>query len=131
MKFVADTNFLISATQWENSVGHKVLINIILNGWEIFSTKEILEEFSEVLARDFQYSLEESEGIMRKVLCFLSLVEPKIKLDIVKEDSDDNIVLECAVEAKADYILSYDNHLLKLKEFNGIKIVKPEEFLSL
>jgi len=38
--------------------------------------------------------------------------------------------LEAGVEANADYIVSQDNHLLKLKEFQGIRIVKPEEFLA-
>ena len=60
---------------------------------------------------------------------FLKLIEPKRKIVVVKDDPDDDKVIECAAEIAADYILSYDNHLLKLKEFEGIKIVKPEVFL--
>ena len=41
------------------------------------------------------------------------------------------MILETALEGAADYLVSYDNHLLVLKEFKGVKIVKPEEFLSL
>jgi len=47
------------------------------------------------------------------------------------EDADDNKIIECAVTAKADYIVTGDPHLLDLKEFNWIKIVKAAEFLSL
>ena len=43
----------------------------------------------------------------------------------------DNIVLETALEGKADYIISGDGHLLKLKEFKGTKIVNSKEFLDL
>ena len=51
MKISADTNFLISATQWDYSVSHKLLTKLIENNAEIFTTKEILDEFSEVLSR--------------------------------------------------------------------------------
>ena len=56
------------------------------------------------------------------------IVEPKEKIDIVKDDSKDNIFIETAVAGNADYIVTQDNHLLKLKEFGGIKILTPEEF---
>ena len=127
MKIAVDTNFLISATQWDYSVSHKLLQKLIRNNVEIFTTKEILEEFSEVLKRDFLYAEKEVQNLLEKVLQFLTLVNPSKKIDVVKEDADDNKIIECAVESKSEYILSYDKHLLKLKEFQGIKIVKPEE----
>ena len=130
MKLVVDTNFLISATQWDYSVCHKLLEKLIMNNAEIFSTKEILEEFAEVLKRDFLYNDEEVNNILEKVLQFLILVNPSKKIDIVKEDADDNKIIECAVESKAEYILSYDKHLLNIGEYQGIKIVKPEEALG-
>src|SRR3989344_345515 len=127
MKIAIDTNFLVSATQWNYSVSHKLLQKLIRNNAEIFTTKEILEEFAEVLKRDFLYAKKEAQNLLEKVLQFLTLVNPKNKIDIVKEDADDNKIIECAVESKSEYILSYDKHLLKLKEFQGIKIVRPEE----
>jgi len=131
MKIVVDTNFLISATQWDYSVSHKLLENLILNNAEIFTTKEILEEFAEVLKRDFLYNGEDTQNILEKVFQFVILVTPNEKVEIVKEDPDDNKIIECALESKAEYILSYDQHLLNLKEFQGIKIIKPEEALKL
>ena len=56
------------------------------------------------------------------------IVEPKEKIVIVKDDPKDNIFIETAVAGDVDYIVSQDNHLLKLKEFRGIKIITPEEF---
>ena len=56
---------------------------------------------------------------------------PKTKFDIVKEDQYDNKFLEAAFEGDCDYLVSQDNHLLKLKEFKGIKIMSPKEFLEL
>ncbi|MBI2630224.1 putative toxin-antitoxin system toxin component, PIN family [Candidatus Pacearchaeota archaeon] len=59
-----------------------------------------------------------------------TIVEPKTKIEIIKDDPDDNKIIECAIEGKVDFIISQDNHLLNLKEFQGIKIVSPKEFLN-
>jgi len=56
---------------------------------------------------------------------------PKRKVNVVKQDPDDNKFIEAALEGEADYIVTQDRHLLKLKEFEGIKIVTPEEFLRI
>ena len=54
----------------------------------------------------------------------------EVKKEIVIDDADDVIFIELAVEAGADYIISGDPHLLDLKEYKKIKIVKPAEFLN-
>jgi putative PIN family toxin of toxin-antitoxin system len=130
MKIVVDTNFLVSATQWDYSVAHKLLEKLIRENAEIFTTKEILEEFKEILKRDFLYNNEEANNLLEKVIQFLIIVEPTIKVDVVKEDAEDNKIIECALESKTEYIVSYDNHLIKLKEYKGIKIIKPEELIN-
>ncbi len=128
MKVTVDTNFLISATQWDYSVAHKLLKNFILSDAEIFTTQDILDETIEVLKRDFEYSKDEAKNIIEKILLFAKLIEPKQKVEIIKDDPDDNKVIECAIESSSNYIISYDRHLLKLKEYKGIKIITPEEF---
>jgi predicted nucleic acid-binding protein len=55
---------------------------------------------------------------------------PKDRIFLVREDPQDNRILECAVEGKADFIISGDNHLLNKKEFNGIRIVNAKEFIE-
>jgi putative PIN family toxin of toxin-antitoxin system len=131
MKIVFDTNMLISSTLWENSVAQKFLFRCIKENIPIFSSQEIIEEYKEILARDFDYKEQEIGEILEKILQFLTLVTPRIKIDVVKEDADDNKIIECAVESKSEYILSYDKHLLKLNEYQGIKIARPEEAFGL
>jgi len=58
-------------------------------------------------------------------------VEPKKKLELIKDDPDDNIVLECALEGNVDYIISGDEHLLELKKFENIRIVSANDFLKI
>ena len=52
------------------------------------------------------------------------------KIKVVTDDPD-NRILECAVKAKADIIASGDSHLLDLKEYKGIRVLKPVQFLAL
>ena len=59
------------------------------------------------------------------------IVEPKERINIVKDDPKDNIFIETAVAGNVDYIISQDNHLLKLKEFRGIKIITPEDLINI
>lgn len=130
MKVTVDTNFLISATQWDYSVAHKLLKKFILSDVEMFTAQDILDETAEVLERDFKYSKSEIKNIIEKILLFVKLVEPRQKVGVIKDDPDDNKVIECAVESSSDYIVTYDAHLLKLNEYEGIKVMKPEEILK-
>lgn len=68
---------------------------------------------------------------MSKLLNALKITEPELKIKEIKEDPADNKILECAVSSNAEFILSYDKHLLRLEEFRGTKIVKPEDFLGM
>jgi len=129
MKVVLDTNVFISGIFWTGKS------NEILNYWkfgrfDIVSSLEIIEEFVKVM-KDFKIQLTD-EQIKEWVDMIISnsiIVEPKEKINIVKEDLKDNIFVETAVAGNVEYIVSQDKHLLKIKEFRQIKIVTPEDFL--
>jgi len=119
------------STQWSYSIANKLLLKIIEKDVEVYTTMDIIEEFSEVLKRDFKYNDEEINTITSDILSLVKLIIPTKNVDVVKEDLEDNKIIECALESKSDYIITYDLHLLKLKEYRSIKIVKPEDFLKL
>lgn len=125
-KVVFDTNILLSATLWEGSEAQKLLHKLIMKDCAIYSTPEILEEYKKVLKRDFDYSDEEVARIMEKITGFITIVIPDMKVDVVENDPDDNKIIECALESESEYIITYDQHLLKIKEYERIKIIKPE-----
>lgn len=127
MSITLDTNVLLSATLWDGSVAQKLLLDLIRKNVIIYSSPEILSEYRKVLKRDFDFSDEEIAEIMEKVLVFATVVSPTMKIDIVKEDPDDNKIIECALESDSKHILTYDKHLLKLKEYQKILMIKPEE----
>lgn len=131
MKVTLDTNFLISATQWDYSVAHKLLKRMLRDKVEIFLSDDILKEFSGILKRDFNRSSEEINRIINNLTSFANLVDPSRKIEYIRVDPDDDRILECAVESSSDYILTYNKHLLNIENFEDIKIIKPEEFLKI
>lgn len=130
MIVVLDTNILISAIFWRGNP-YKVILNAFKKKYSLYLSTEILKELEEKLSLKFKFpedKIKNHIGILRE---YGRIIEPTIKVDIINEDPDDNRILECAVSCNADYIVSGDHHLLKLKEFKGIKIVTAKEFLEL
>ena len=128
MKVVLDTNIFISGIFWKGSS------NRVINNWRegkfiLVTSLEAVSEIIKIL-KDFKIKL--SDEMIKEWVDLIvrnsMIVEPKEKIVIVKDDPKDDIFIETAVAGNADYIVSQDNHLLKLKEFRKIKIITPEEF---
>ena len=127
---VFDTNVIISSTFWKKGNPHKVVSLAIAQKIQNFTSRNMINELVKVLMVDFRQPDQFVERQVNLLLAYSEIIEPKIKVNAVPEDPKDNIVIECALSAGADYIITGDNHLLKLKEFKGIKILTPKEFLA-
>lgn len=133
MKVTLDTNVLVSATFWTGN-SFKIIKLIDDKKIQCILSEEIIEEYNRVANSDEIIEKVENKSLMvskivENVISDSLIVMPALKLNVI-EDPDDNKILECAVEGKADCIISQDNHLLKLKEYKGIKILTPKEFLE-
>jgi|SRR3989344_2020098 len=126
MAVTLDTNVLLSATLWDGSVAQKLLFDLIRQNVKIYSSTEIILEYRKVLKRDFDFSDQEIAEAVEKILSFLTLVKPTIKVNVVNADVDDNKIIECALESRSRFIITYDLHLLRLKGYKNIQIIKPE-----
>ena len=132
-KLVLDTNILVSALIAKEGQPAKVFEKLILEEVENSTSKEIISELKEVLARKEITKRTTSNArkfILRQYLNNSIQVLPKIKVNAVEHGSD-NKFLEVAVEAKARFIITGDQHLLKLKKFREIKIIKAKEFMEM
>ena len=133
MKVTVDTNVLVSAT-FLSGDSDKIIGKVELKEIELVLSQEIIGEFARVLGyKDIQEKIKTKNLEMRwtvhKIVSLSTLVEPAEKLLVVKEDPNDNKVLECAKAGKVDVIVSSDNHLLKLGSFEGMPIKTPSHFL--
>lgn len=135
MKVVLDTNIWLSAIVWHGEA-NKIIEAGLNKKIKITITQEILSEIADVLNREkfhdfIENKKEKIEDIIRVILSFSTLIETKTKIELIKDDPKDNIILEAASDGKVNYIISYDKHLLNMIEFNKIKIITPGDFLKL
>lgn len=129
-KVTFDTNVLLSALLSEKGASYQ-LVHLAAEGKIAgYTSKTLMEEFKEIVQRDYKVSLERAEQMVDVYMKFLKLVEPDVRLDIVKADPDDNRVVECAVYSSSNYITSWDTHLTDLIEVEGIKIQNPGKLIE-
>lgn len=128
---VLDTNVLISAVLF-GGIPRTILQKVIAGDLQASISAPMPEELLGVLCgRKFNYPSEVAASIVRELSMLCKVVVPQRSIDVVSSDPDDNRVLECAIEAKAHYIVSGDGHLLKMKAFEDISILSPAQFLDL
>lgn len=129
-KVVVDTNIYISAIFW-NGKPRKV-IDLGRDGKIlIFTSMDIENEITEKLKTKFKLADEEVNQILLDLSTFAMPVEVNKQVLVVHDDPDDNKFVECALECRADYIVSGDRHLLNLKGYEGIQILSASEFLKI
>src|SRR5688572_24335061 len=97
---------------------------------ELAISDEVLTETLRVLRDKFHRTtewLQDAEKHLREITTHVTAAEP---LDVVTADPDDNRILECALAAGSEVIVSGDTHLLELDTFRGIPVMTVAAFLA-
>lgn len=133
-RITVDTNVLISATFWHGD-SEKIIDKAENKEVTLVLSKEILEEYNKVIEyEEIKEKIKNKDLEMKKAMLKIGaiseIVDVNSKVDVVKDDPDDNKIIECAIDGNSEFIITKDRHLLKLKEYKGIKIFTPEEFLK-
>jgi putative PIN family toxin of toxin-antitoxin system len=131
VRYVYDTNVIVSALLFENSKPAQALGYVLANG-EILLSLELLEELNEVLGRkklNRYVTPEEREEFLE------ALIERAILVEIIENvqecrDPKDNKILELALNGEAQYIISGDRDLLVLHPFRDVMVMSADEFLK-
>jgi uncharacterized protein len=127
-KVTLDTNILISALGWKGNP-HKILQKVIDGEIELFISHDQFDELSRVLDYPkFDFTDEQKTRFKELISKIATLVRTSRKLDIVKEDPSDNRILECALVADVDFIVSGDRHLLSIRELGRTKIIRATDY---
>lgn len=126
-----DTNVLVSGTVFGGVPGR--IINAAVDRRFVLAlSPAILHEYQEVLSRSkFGLRPEAVELLVRDMESHAIIVYPMKKHQIVADDPDDDAVIDCAVEAGADVIVSGDSHLTDLTQVEGIPVITPAGFLEM
>jgi putative PIN family toxin of toxin-antitoxin system len=130
LRLVIDTNVLISAAIEPAGLQRTVLQLAITKPARLYVSRSILEEYGEVLARP---ELKIRKGLRQQFLQLIKnhsyIVAPTQQLEVTG-DPDDNIFLECADGAKADYLVT-GNQKHFPRFWKKTKVITPREFISL
>lgn len=135
MRAVIDTNVLISGLLWHGAP-HRLLERVRGGELVLITSPALLAELAEVIGRAkfgviFERSNTSQERILDELQRMMEVIKPPSLQKPVCRDPDDDEVLALGIAAQADLIVSGDEDLLALKEYQGIRIVNPAEALSL
>jgi uncharacterized protein len=130
LRLVIDTNVLISAALKPEGVQRTTLLLAITKPARLYATRRILEEYADVLSRP---ELRIRKGVRLQLLQLIKnsshVVVPSRRLEVCSEP-DDNVFLECADKAGADYLITGNSRHFP-KFWKKTKIITAREFVSL
>ena len=135
MKLVVDTNVLVSAFLWKGTPGR--LIELAgEKECQLFTSRVLIDELAEVLQRKKLAKQVQATGLsaaqmLRNYQKLATTVPARRLAQQVSRDADDDAVLACALAAQADLIVSGDDDLLVLKQFQEIRIVTPDQAVKM
>lgn len=128
-KVCLDTNVFISAALFGGKCDDIIELVLQKKAENVISF-HIISEIAKVLDRKFKRTEREIKDVLTPIVSISKMVKTTNKLKVLPYGPD-NRVLECAVAGKVDYLVTGDKkHLLKLKEYEGIKILSPAQFLK-
>jgi putative PIN family toxin of toxin-antitoxin system len=131
LRVTPDTNILVSGLVYRHGKPYRLLLLALEGEIGMTVSQPIIDEMADVLHRKFGMSGEfiaEAIGITREAA---RVVTPAVQLDVIGEDPPDNRILECAVTGGADYIVTGDKDLLRLKQYDAIRVITVSDFLDL
>jgi putative PIN family toxin of toxin-antitoxin system len=130
VKVVFDTNIFISALVIPNSKAEQAIIKIIEGSDTLLLSKEIMGKILSVLSIKFHRDREAISHVAFYLSDLARMIKPTRKIRLFKDDPD-NRILECAVSGRADVIVTGDKEILKLGEYEGIKIKSLKDYLEM
>ena len=130
MRVVLDTNVYISAII-SGGMCEKLLERLSQKEGLIFISPFILNEIQEILTRKFGWNRSMIKTVTEDLNEKTVMIKSGLKVDLIKSKKDDNRILECALAANADFLISGDKkHILPLGKINGVQILSPRKFLD-
>ena len=131
MIVTVDTNVLVSGVFFGGFPG-KVVSTAQEGVFTLAMTPVLLDELRQVLSRDkFGLDPEAVRILIADMEACATIVYPTKFHQIVTRDSDDDAVVDCAVESGSQYIVSGDSHLTDMETVHGIAVVSPRRFVEI
>jgi putative PIN family toxin of toxin-antitoxin system len=129
LRAVVDTNVNISAFLYPQRAIFQIVHQAARRQYHLLISPAIIREVGRIMREDLGW--EEGARIrhLKTLAKAAEIVLPRLTLEVIREDPPDNRIRECAVEGRANLIVSGDRHLRRLKIYQDIPIVRPIDFL--
>lgn len=128
MRVVLDTNVFISAFILPDSQGERAFLLARQRRFNLYTSVAILTETAQILREKFGQPEDDIREMLRVISRAAQVLKPTTTLQVL-DDGPDNRILECAIAARADLVVTGDRHLLKLRKFHEIPIIRLADFL--
>jgi putative PIN family toxin of toxin-antitoxin system len=129
LKAVFDTNIYISAFVISGGKAEEAYLHAIRGTFTLYSSVAILTETARKLRQKFGWPENKIIRLLKAITRVATVLRTSPHIHEIPDEAD-NRILECALEAEADYIVTGDKHLLTRKQFQKIKILRLSEFLE-
>jgi putative PIN family toxin of toxin-antitoxin system len=129
VRIVFDTNIYISALAIPGGNAEDAYLEAVHGTFELYASVAILAETARVLQTKFDWAEDKVREAIQAIGQVATVLRPQPTLHILK-DEPDNRILECAIAAQAEFVVSGDRHLLVLKQHAGITMIFLADFLT-
>jgi putative PIN family toxin of toxin-antitoxin system len=130
LKVVFDSNIFISAFAVPGGKAEEVYLRVLRGDFDLCSSVAILTETAQKLGEKFGWPENQIVRLLQAISKVATVIKTRAHLHVLADESD-NRILECAVEAAADFIVTGDKRLLSLKNFQDIRIITLSNFLKI
>jgi len=136
IKVVLDTDELIRTVIKSSGLPDQIVQAWRDGKFEMVLSPAMLAELAKVLRYPRLRKLHgwtdaQVDELVDRLRAAATVVAGDVKVSVVADDPNDNVILACAVEVGADYVVSGDAHLLNLKTYRGIRVMTAREFTIL
>lgn len=129
MKVVADTMVWVSYCTVEDGFRHRVIERARRQRVRFFVSDYILQELAETLVEDLEFSKRFAHLACRAVLRIAKQVSiPGITRSFVPGDAKDNPIVQTALSAKADYLVTADKEILYVHKVEDVEVISMQRF---
>jgi putative PIN family toxin of toxin-antitoxin system len=123
-----DSNAFVSAIKFGGRP--RALLELAINGQVHISTSQaIIDETRRILEEKFGFAGDDMADAQTTINAATHRIKPTVILEVVKDDPDDNKIIECAVSSRSDAIITNDKDLLRMRVYDGIRMMRVGEFL--
>lgn len=132
-----DSTILVSSFLSEGGLSFEILQQGKTGKFVWCCAEEILQETRRVLLQEprirkrYRYTNEQVSDFLESIRAIAVMAQSLPEIHVIERDPKDDKIVACAIATQASYIVTRDKDLLDLKDYRGILIMAPEDFIAM